>query len=93
LLSNVNLHRYSVGTNYSPDETVFDPVYGPPEKYLDVKGVGSFLGLGAAVGWAQSKPDLFDAFSCGGRLCTSCIQVDPQLESALFPTLDPTGTK
>lgn len=53
------------GTNYSPDETVFDPVYGPPEKYLDVKGVGSLFGLGAAAGWAQSKPDLFDAFSCG----------------------------
>lgn len=54
-----------VGTNYSPDETVFDPIYGPPEKYLDVKGVGTLFGLGGAVGWAQSKPDLFDAFSCG----------------------------
>lgn len=51
------------GTNYSKEETVFDPVYGPPEKYLDVKGVGSLFGAG--LGWAQSKPDLFDAFSCG----------------------------
>ena len=52
-----------VGTNYSSDETVFDPVYGPPEKYLEVKGVGSLFGAG--LGWAQAKPDLFDAFSCG----------------------------
>ena len=52
-----------VGTNYSSDETVFDPVYGPPEKYLEVKGVGSLFG--ASLGWAQAKPDLFDAFSCG----------------------------
>jgi hypothetical protein len=22
-------------------------------------------GLGAAFGWVQAKPDLFDAFSCG----------------------------
>ena len=51
------------GTNYSADETVFDPVYGPPEKYLAVKGVGSLFG--SSVGWAQAKPDLFDAFSCG----------------------------
>jgi hypothetical protein len=27
------------GTNYAADETVFDPTYGPPEKYLEVKGV------------------------------------------------------
>jgi len=52
-----------VGTNYAADETVFDPVYGPPEKYLDVKGVGSLFGSG--IGWVQAKPDLFDAFSCG----------------------------
>ena len=52
-----------VGTNYDKDETVFDPTYGPPEKYLDVKGVGNIFG--AAAGWASGKPDLFDAFSCG----------------------------
>ena len=49
------------GTNYSQDETVFDPVYGPPEKYL----TGSFGGLLGGLGWAKDKPDLFDAFSCG----------------------------
>ena len=51
------------GTNYSADETVFDPVYGPPEKYLEVSGVGSLFG--SSLGWAKAKPDLFDAFSCG----------------------------
>ena len=51
------------GVNYSKDETVFDPVYGPPEKYLDVSGVGSLFG--SSLGWAKAKPDLFDAFSCG----------------------------
>jgi serine/threonine protein kinase len=51
------------GTNYDKDETVFDPVYGPPEKYLDVSGVGSLFG--SSIGWAKGKPDLFDAFSCG----------------------------
>ena len=57
------MHRaLPAGTNYAADETVFDPTYGPPEKYLEVKGVG---GLGAAFGWVQAKPDLFDAFSCG----------------------------
>ena len=49
------------GVNYSEDETVFDPVYGPPEKYLS----GSFGGLLGGLGWAKDKPDLFDAFSCG----------------------------
>jgi len=43
------------GRNYDEDETVFDPTYGPPERYL--KGKLSKV--------AKNKPDLFDAFSCG----------------------------
>ena len=42
---------------------MFDPVYGPPEKYLEVSGVGPLFG--SSLGWAKAKPDLFDAFSCG----------------------------
>ena len=49
------------GTNFDEAETVFDPVYGPPERYI----TGKFGGLFGGLAWGKSKPDLFDAFSCG----------------------------
>lgn len=49
------------GTNFDEAETVFDPVYGPPERYI----TGKFGGLFGGLQWGKSKPDLFDAFSCG----------------------------
>ncbi|CAL56950.1 Serine/threonine-protein kinase, active site [Ostreococcus tauri] len=49
------------GRNYDEDETVFDPVYGPPERYLS----GNYSGFAGVGSWAKFKPDLFDAFSCG----------------------------
>ena len=49
------------GQNYDEAETVFDPVYGPPERYL----TGKFGGGGGAGEWNKNKPDLFDAFSVG----------------------------
>lgn len=49
------------GTNYDESETVFDPIYGPPERYIS----GKFGGLFGGMAFAKEKPDLFDAFSCG----------------------------
>ena len=51
------------GNNFDESETIFDPVYGPPERYITGKFGGS--GLGMNVGWGKNKPDLFDSFSCG----------------------------
>jgi serine/threonine protein kinase len=50
------------GANYDESETVFDPTYGPPERYISGNKFGGLLG---GLGWAKDKPDLFDAFSCG----------------------------
>ena len=51
------------GNNFDESETIFDPVYGPPERYITGKFGGG--GLGMNVGWGKNKPDLFDSFSCG----------------------------
>jgi len=50
------------GNNFDESETIFDPVYGPPERYITGKFGGGGFGN---VGWGKNKPDLFDSFSCG----------------------------
>lgn len=58
------------GTNYTPDESILDPQYAPPEKYVlptDSPTISSSLLQMAAspVLWARHKPDRFDMWSVG----------------------------
>ena len=50
------------GLNYDEEKTIFDPVYGAPEKYISGGVMGGLLG---GFAWASKKPDLFDAYSAG----------------------------
>ena len=53
-----------VAGEWSSEEAVFDPLWGPPERFLDfpddVKGA-----IPVAIAWARYSPDKFDAFSAG----------------------------
>ena len=58
------------GTNYTPDESILDPQYAPPEKYVlptDSPAISSSLLQMATspVLWARHKPDRFDMWSVG----------------------------
>jgi len=50
------------GVNYNPEESVLDPVYGPPERYIDSGVLGGLFG---GMAFASKKPDLFDSYSAG----------------------------
>lgn len=58
------------GTNYTPDESILDPSYCPPEQYVlptDGPALASNP-LAKAISpmlWAQHKPDRFDTWSAG----------------------------
>ncbi|GAX79925.1 hypothetical protein CEUSTIGMA_g7365.t1 [Chlamydomonas eustigma] len=58
------------GTNFAPDESILDPMYAPPEKYVlptESPSLSSNLFLQAIspMLWAMHKPDRFDIWSAG----------------------------
>lgn len=60
------------GTNYTPDESILDPSYCPPEQYClptSAPHLGRQLApLKLAISpllWSRHKPDCFDSFSSG----------------------------
>lgn len=60
------------GTNYSPDSTILDPLYCPPEEYVlptDAPHLAETAApLAMAISpylWQQHRPDCFDTFSAG----------------------------
>ena len=76
------------GVNYSDSETVFDPIFAPPEKYIE----GSFGGLFGAVSWLSAKPDLFDAYGAGICMLMLCVpQVRPSRRD--LPRRSPPGRR
>jgi len=61
------------GTNYSPDKTILDPMYCPPEEYVlpsDAPDLSennkliSSLAMSPLL-WQQHRPDCFDTWSAG----------------------------
>mmetsp|Transcript_46868 Transcript_46868/g.89487 ORF Transcript_46868/g.89487 Transcript_46868/m.89487 type:complete len:366 (+) Transcript_46868:84-1181(+) len=50
------------GTNYNEEESILDPVYGPPERYISSGLMGGIFG---GIAWKTKQPDLFDAYSVG----------------------------
>ena len=62
------------GTNYTPDESILDPSYCPPEQYC-LPTTGPHLGrqlapLKLAISpllWSRYKPDCFDSYSTGAH--------------------------
>jgi serine/threonine protein kinase len=60
------------GTNYSPDKTILDPMYCPPEEYVlpsDAPNLSEKAGIiSVAMSpllWKQHRPDCFDTWSAG----------------------------
>ena len=60
------------GTNYTPDSTILDPLYCPPEEYIlptDAPHLAETASPLAMVIspylWQQHRPDCFDTFSAG----------------------------
>lgn len=60
------------GTNYTPDESILDPSYCPPEQYClptSAPHLGRQLApLKLAISpllWSRHKPDCFDSYSTG----------------------------
>ncbi|KAK3269554.1 hypothetical protein CYMTET_22009 [Cymbomonas tetramitiformis] len=54
------------GTNFNPEETIFDPVYGAPEQYIGAQGLmGGLFGRIGGLGGLAGNPALFDAYSAG----------------------------
>ena len=64
---------FRTGTNFTPDETIMDPKYAPPEEFLiptedapDLKNMFGPLALAAGTtAWLSHKPDRFDMYSTG----------------------------
>ena len=61
------------GTNYSPDKTILDPMYCPPEEYVlptdapdlsEKNKLISSLAMSPLL-WQQHRPDCFDTWSTG----------------------------
>lgn len=61
------------GTNYSPDKTILDPMYCPPEEYVlpsdapdlsEKNKLFSSLAMSPLL-WQQHRPDCFDTWSAG----------------------------
>ena len=50
--------------NFDPDEAVFDPLWGPPEQYLDFPANISGL-VPVRLAWLKYTPDVFDSWSVG----------------------------
>jgi serine/threonine protein kinase len=73
------------GTNFSPEESILDPLYAPPEQFaLPTTAVDlSSLSLAALavspVLWAAHKPDRFDSWSAGVVLLQLAL---PSMRSA-----------
>lgn len=59
------------GTNYSPQETMLDPVYCAPEEYVlptdgpDMAKQGAMAYVMSPIVWSQHRPECFDAYSAG----------------------------
>ena len=59
------------GTNYSPQETMLDPVYCAPEEYVlptdgpDMVKQGAMAFVMSPIVWSQHRPECFDAYSAG----------------------------
>jgi|UniRef100_A0A7S0PM95 serine/threonine protein kinase len=64
---------FRTGTNFTPDETIMDPKYAPPEEFLiptddapDLKKMFGPIALAAGTtAWLSHKPDRFDMYSAG----------------------------
>jgi len=64
---------FRTGTNFTPDETIMDPKYAPPEEFLiptedapDLKKMFAPIALAAGTtAWLTHKPDRFDMYSAG----------------------------
>jgi len=65
--------------NYDPDEAVFDPLYGPPEQYLEFAGNVSGL-LPVKLAWLKYNPDTFDSWSIGMVLLQTAVPYCRQLD-------------
>eukprot|EP00193_Tetraselmis_chui_P004640 CAMPEP_0177767836 /NCGR_PEP_ID=MMETSP0491_2-20121128/9362_1 /TAXON_ID=63592 /ORGANISM="Tetraselmis chuii, Strain PLY429" /LENGTH=480 /DNA_ID=CAMNT_0019284527 /DNA_START=570 /DNA_END=2012 /DNA_ORIENTATION=+ len=62
----------TTGTNFDPEESMFDPVYCAPEQYImpvDSMHIGKLSGpmraMACAAAWNQHRPDRFDMYSAG----------------------------
>lgn len=61
------------GRNFTPDETILDPKYSPPEEFLMpidaapdlAKASGPVAFALGAASWARYQPDRFDTYSAG----------------------------
>lgn len=53
------------GTNWVPDETIIDPGYAAPEKYIMGTKTWDKQHLVGGLVWAANAPDRFDSFSAG----------------------------
>jgi serine/threonine protein kinase len=60
------------GTNFSPEESILDPLYAPPEQFalptsaVDLSAAGPLAALAVSpVLWAAHRPDRFDSWSAG----------------------------
>ncbi|KAF6253935.1 kinase-like domain-containing protein [Scenedesmus sp. NREL 46B-D3] len=66
------------GTNYSPEESILDPMYCPPEQYVlptdspHLAKSAFALALSPML-WAQHKPDRFDSWSAGIVMLQLCL--------------------
>jgi len=64
---------FRTGTNFTPDETIMDPKYAPPEEFLiptddapDLKKMFGPIALAAGTSaWLAHRPDRFDMYSAG----------------------------
>lgn len=64
---------FRTGMNFSPDETIMDPKYAPPEEFLipsddapDIRKLFGPVALAAgSAAWIQHRPDRFDLYSAG----------------------------
>jgi len=64
---------FRTGMNFSPDETIMDPKYAPPEEFLipsddapDIRKLFGPVALAAgSAAWMRHKPDRFDLYSAG----------------------------
>lgn len=59
------------GTNYSPQETMLDPIYCAPEEYVlptdgpDMVKQGAMAFVMSPIIWSQHRPECFDSYSAG----------------------------
>ena len=61
------------GTNWAPEETILDPAYAPPEKYVLPTNSWDKQHLVGPLVWAANAPDRFDSFSAGLVVMQMCV--------------------